>query len=83
MIDERRLWKAVLTQAIHDLNGVDSRLRYFTRLWFESNSVETGSFRWICDQLEIDVSWFRRQVLETVKTSRKRAANSILAGPID
>jgi len=82
MIDERRLWTAVLMQAIRDLIGIDSgrprydrsRLRHITRLWFESDSAETGSFRWICDQLEIDASWLRHGLLESVGTSRKRAA---------
>jgi hypothetical protein len=83
MIDERRLWTAVLTQAIRDLIGSDtgtplydrSRLRRITRLWFESDNSETGSFRWKCDQLEIDASWLRHGLLESVGTSEKRAAN--------
>jgi hypothetical protein len=71
---ERHLWTAVLVQAIRDLNGNDtpkqrydrSQLRDDTRLWFESDNIETGSFRWICDQLEIDALQLQRRVLETV-----------------
>jgi hypothetical protein len=74
MLDERRLWTAVLAQAIHDLIGIDtgsqdckrSRLRRITRLWFESDNSEAGSFCWICDQLEIDASWLRHRLLATV-----------------
>jgi hypothetical protein len=94
MLDERRLWTAVLAQAIHDLIGIDtgsqdckrSRLRRITRLWFESENTEAGSFRWICDQLEIDASWLRHRLLATVdqraivptdpvRTSTGQAAN--------
>ncbi len=72
MIDERRLWQAVLEQAVIDLRP-DKRtiteqpgLRYCTRLWFSSNNHEPGSFRWICDYLDINPSWFRRQLFAIV-----------------
>jgi hypothetical protein len=62
-----------LEQAILDLVGATlrpraacqydyPRFRYFTRLWFESDNYEPGSFRWICDQLELDASWIRRRL---------------------
>ena len=71
MLDaEKALWTAVLVQAIDDLAGVKTgchlfalpRLRHFARLWFTSDSHEPGSFRWICDQLELDASRLRRPV---------------------
>jgi hypothetical protein len=63
MIGARRLWTAVLMEAIRDLIGIDtgtprdrSRLRDITCLWFESDNSATGSLRWMCDQLENDAS---------------------------
>jgi hypothetical protein len=57
MIDARRLWLAVLMQAISDLIGDGysgyhrATIRYFARLWFTSDNHEPGSFLWICDHL--------------------------------
>jgi len=63
MIDAQRLWLAVLEQAVIDLTLADNgavsqrpRLRYFTHLWFTSDNHEPGSFRWICDHLDLDPS---------------------------
>ncbi len=85
MVDERRLWTAVLEQAIRDLIGVETstprydrlRFRRITRMWFVSNSSETGSFHWICDQLEIDASWLRHRLLTTAGSSRKGTPDRI------
>jgi len=61
---ERRLWVAVLRQAVCDLRYHRSTRQHFTRLWFEPDKREPGSFQWICELLELDVSWLRRRLLE-------------------
>jgi len=69
MIDARRLWLAVLVQAINDLAHTDERQRlrrHFTRLWFISGNHNPGSFHWICDHLDLDASWFRRRLFAIV-----------------
>src|SRR2546427_8430837 len=69
MIDARRLWLAVLVQAINDFAHTDERQRlrrHFTRLWFISGNHDPGSFRWICDHLDLDPSWFRRRLFALV-----------------
>src|SRR6266481_5559857 len=45
---ERRLWVAVLRQAVCDLGYHRSTFQHFTRLWFESDKREPGSFLWVC-----------------------------------
>jgi hypothetical protein len=51
MIDERRLWLAVLEQTIIDLVHADPcrmeerpRLQHFAELWLRSNNHDVGSF---------------------------------------
>jgi hypothetical protein len=73
MIDARRLWLAVLMQACIDLGSANEcavserpRLRYFAQLWFVSDNYEPGSFRWICDHLDLDTSWLRRRLFAVV-----------------
>jgi hypothetical protein len=61
---ERRLWAAVLRQAVCDLGYHRSTLQHFTQLWFESGNREPGSFLWVCELLELDSSWLRRRLLE-------------------
>jgi hypothetical protein len=73
-VDERRLWAAVLIQAVKDLSGyalVDSsrdrtRVQYQARHWFSSNNCDVGSFRWICDELELEPSWIRRRLVALI-----------------
>jgi hypothetical protein len=64
MIDARSLWTAVLEQAIIDLTNANKR--YFTQLWFTSDNHAPGSFLWICDNLDLDPSWFRRRLFALV-----------------
>jgi hypothetical protein len=69
-MNERDLWTAVLVQAICDLTSADGNryhratLRYFARLWFESDNHQPSSFHWICDHIELDASWLRRRIFE-------------------
>ena len=63
MQNERDLWAAVLDLAFEDL--ADTATGDGTRLWFESDNYEPGSFLWICDHLGLDVSATRRAALES------------------
>jgi hypothetical protein len=79
---EIRLWLAVLAQASSDLTGVNTfghrgTIRYFARLWVESDNRDAGSFLWICDQLELDSGWLRRRLLEMA--DRKSSVSMNLA----
>ena len=57
----KRLWAAVLDQAIKDSqadkpghNSHESIIAEGARAWFSSKSQEDGSFLWVCDILGID-----------------------------
>ena len=70
--DERGLWAAVLQLATDDLTSADARLCRLARAWFESTKHGPGSFLWICDHLEINPTWLRRQVFETAEQNARR-----------
>jgi hypothetical protein len=80
-MNERDLGTAVLVQAICELTGADGNryhratLRYFARLWFESDDHQPSSFNWICDQLELDASRLRRRVFEMADQKTKTAVS--------
>jgi hypothetical protein len=77
-MDERRLWAAVLIQAIKDLTGHGrvykqperAQVQYFARLWFADDNREVGSFLWICDQLEVEPSWIRRRMVAQIHSDQ-------------
>jgi hypothetical protein len=83
--EERALWLAVLVQAVRDLTGVNRdahkhyhrSLQYFAHLWFESDSSDPGSFEWICDQLHLDASWFRRRLFFDSREPRWRSPSKV------
>lgn len=56
----RRLWAAVLAQALWDLRRTkeaEAKKRYYLDNptgWFESREVFIGSFEWICQICELD-----------------------------
>jgi hypothetical protein len=57
----RRLWVAVLEQAIDDLErGYVYAGR--AQAWFESDNEGVGSFLWICRMLNIDPDYARKGV---------------------
>jgi hypothetical protein len=64
MLEERRLWAAVIIQAIYDLDAAATGVRDFARRWFLSDNYKFGSFRWICDQLDLSASAVRRHILD-------------------
>jgi hypothetical protein len=77
-MDEKRLWAAVLIQAIKDLAGftlIDNardrpRLQKLARAWFASNNHELGSYLWICDELGLSPSWLRRRMMLSIATDQ-------------
>ena len=62
MLNERRLWVAVLDLALEDLGNTERGKR--ARAWLTSDRYGPGSFLWICDNLELDASSIRRRVFE-------------------
>jgi hypothetical protein len=63
MLSERQLWTAVLGLAFDDLRNKNMHNR--ARLWFTSNNSGPGSFRWICENLELNARAIRRAALRT------------------
>jgi len=68
-VDEKRLWAAVLIQAVKDLAGFSTDneaergwLQASARAWFASERYSEGSFLWVCQQLEFEPSWIRRMI---------------------
>ena len=47
----RRLWAAVLYQAVKD---IDSNTKGAASHWMWSRRSDPGSMRWICDMLDLD-----------------------------
>jgi hypothetical protein len=55
----KRLWTAVLNQAIKDAQEIYSLYAENARAWFCSKNQGTGSFIWICMILDLDPDAFR------------------------
>jgi hypothetical protein len=55
----KKLWSAVLNQAIKDAQEIHSVYAEDARSWFSSKSQGTGSFIWICLILDLDPDAFR------------------------
>jgi hypothetical protein len=51
---EAELWRAVIDQAIADLSDPD--LGEGAVEWFKSVSEEPGTFRWVCQHLDLNAS---------------------------
>jgi hypothetical protein len=51
---EAELWRAVMDQAIDDLSDPD--LGEATVEWFTSVSEKPGTFRWVCEHLNLNAS---------------------------
>ena len=76
----KRLWAAVLEQAIKDVQGDERARRGKVRsifsegawAWFRSESQEVGSFLWTCNMLGFEpdfiVSLLTRQDTETAES---------------
>ena len=55
----KKLWSAVLKQAIKDAQEIYSIYAGDARAWFCSKNQGTGSFIWICMMLDLDPDEFR------------------------
>ena len=55
----KRLWASVLVQAIKDVQGNYLRYREEAFKWLQSESMEVGSFLWVCSVLELDPLGFQ------------------------
>jgi hypothetical protein len=67
---EAELWRAVIDQAINDLSDPD--LGEATVEWFTSASDRPGTFRWICDHLNLNASAVWTSLAQ--RESRKKPA---------
>jgi hypothetical protein len=85
----RRLWAAVLEQAIKDARDETTKRRRFERAdgqtaqhWFLSENGGIGSFLWICEMLDLEPRFVRTlvnsgqdpQVIPRVTTTPQMAA---------
>ena len=92
-----KLWFAVLAQAFRDFYGDiisegparfrNSQVSYFqrtARAWFLSDSLLTGSFRWIAELFELDVQTVRKRLFSgkriAVNESFENSASTQLLG---
>ena len=70
VINERRIWLAVLVRAVFDLAGLDPRLeksripllQRSARGWLHSSRTDLGSFFWICNSLDLDPGFVRQAI---------------------
>ena len=76
---EKALWLAVLDQALNDLTftgyaspSEEPHAHRSAYAWLWSESREPGSFLFVCDILEIDSAWFRKQLSETSPEELRR-----------
>ena len=59
---EAALWHAVILQALEDLRY--EQLRQPALRWFLSRSGDVGSFRWVCQQIDLDPGAVRKAALD-------------------
>jgi hypothetical protein len=59
---EFSLWSAVLLLAVDDLTA-DGEPRRSAEAWFNSTSLEIGSFLWCCEALGLDIKAVKRLLL--------------------
>jgi hypothetical protein len=76
---EKALWLAVLDQALNDLTftgyaspSEELHVQRSAYSWLWSDSREPGSFLFVCDILEIDSAWFRKQLFATSPDELKK-----------
>ena len=55
----KRLWSAVLEQAVTDAQGNCDSRREEARRWLLSENYGAASFLWICDMLGLEPDFFR------------------------
>ena len=78
----KRLWIAVLEQAINDLKRGYSH-SHTARTWFQSDREDVGSFFWICGLLGIDPESRKKILVQShLGPLMRRATNvSFVANP--
>jgi len=75
---EALLWSCVLSEAFVDLelgrkpnpSEAHRELAFEAWEWFDSPSSQPGSFRWVCEMLNFDVSYIRKKALAGVGVKR-------------
>ena len=89
---ERMLWLCVLEETIRCLQGAPTakggyvptsrraRLRAEAQAWLDSEEVYLGSFRWICEMLDIAPDYLRQRIAEGI-TLRRRSPVSASQHP--
>jgi hypothetical protein len=75
---EAALWAEMLRQAWMDLHlsekpSHDQLLQHYrTKEWVLYNGNECGSFNWVCDSLNLDASYMRRKMKETMPAIERK-----------
>jgi hypothetical protein len=64
-------------QAINDFTYSYERTRL--KPWFTSDNRDPGSFKWICDHLELDSSRLRRRIFAIIDAPVSKHLHSTLA----
>jgi hypothetical protein len=62
MLACRRLWASVMRTAADDLHTKNDDNRVKARAWFDSESVEIGTFLWCCDILDLNAQAVRQGI---------------------
>jgi len=75
------LWFCVLEETIRCLKGGPTatassraRLRAEAITWLDSEETYPGSFRWICDTLDIEPDYLRQRIAEGITLRRRSPA---------
>lgn len=90
MTGERWLWGAVFLRALCDLAGLvnamdeeSSGIRRAAFEWITSSTSKCGSFRWVCQVLDLDPSTVRRRILILSPAELRRRLKKIEAAEPD
>lgn len=65
-ISERKLWSAVLKQALHDLKKGGSYASEAYKWFFEWDEEGSGSLEFVCNALNINKDYVRRKIKDTL-----------------
>lgn len=70
--DYKLLWATVLLQAYNDINDNNKILSQSTQYWVNNNNTGIGSIIWICEALDLDLSFIRKKMLRNIKKGPKK-----------
>ena len=83
----RRLWAAVLEQAVKDARGGRTYhiITEEARAWFRSKNENVGSFIWVCRILDLDPCYVRAKVDQqpVVRATWRSPARRSAAVPVE